>query len=162
MSLQKERDRELADALTAMNNAKPEAYEQARIHYYTLKEGQGWLRGEKERLANAEVDPFLKQLTDQYEASKSTWTPSDQSNEVGDEAETRYLHRRLLEEKDKVGVARRLVTFGSQVVPNTSWLPYILDFFIALLGIACVYLLSSGKGSKIWGLFRPTQTTNTI
>ena len=158
--MQKQREQELADALVTMKNAPPDAYEQARIHYFTLKEGQGWLRTEKERLANSEIDPFLKQMTDKYESGKQSWSPPEQSGEIGDEVETRYLHRRLLEEKDKVGVARRLTMFGSQVV-QTSWLPFILDILIALMGIACVYLLASGKASKLWGNFR-TQTTNTI
>ncbi len=51
--IQDAKKKALEDARQAMKNATPEAYPQARIHYFTLKEGQGWLRTEKERLAAA-------------------------------------------------------------------------------------------------------------
>jgi len=142
------RKKDLEDARQAMKNATPEAYPQARIHYYTLKEGQGWLRTEKERLAAAETDPILKDLDSKYEKK----VPSKEKKE---DSESRYLHRRLLEEKDKVGVALRNVELGSSNVTQTSMLPYILDILIAVVGVGCVYLLLSGKASRI---FRPTNT----
>jgi hypothetical protein len=145
------RQKDLEDARQAMKNATPEAYPQARIHYYTLKEGQGWLRTEKERLAAAEVDPILKDLDSKYDKK----VPSTEKKE---DSESRYLHRRLLEEKDKVGVALRNVELGSSNVTQTSILPYILDMLIAFVGVGCVYLLLSGKASRIMGIFRPTNT----
>lgn len=144
--------KKLEDARQAMKNATPEAYPQARINYYTLKEGQGWLRTEKERLAAAETDPMLRDMDSRYEKSKNRAPPKQT------DSESRYLHRRLLEEKDKVGVALRNVELGSTTVTQTSMLPYILDILIAVTGVGCVYLLLSGKASRIMGIFRPTNT----
>ena len=147
--IQDAKKKELEKARQEMKNATPEAYPQARIHYFTLKEGQGWLRTEKERLASAQVDPLLKDLDSRYEKARAPIsTPKADS-------ESRYLHRRLLEEQDKVGVALRNVEFGSQTVNQTPMLPYILDILIAIMGVGCVYLLLSGKASRI---FRPTNT----
>jgi hypothetical protein len=145
------RQKELEDARQAMKNATPEAYPQARINYYTLKEGQGWLRTEKERLAAAEIDPILRNLDSKYDEK----TPAKVKKE---DSESRYLRRRLLEEKDKVGVALRNVELSSSNVTQTSVLPFILDILIALTGVGCVYLLLSGKASRIMGIFRPTNT----
>lgn len=145
MSVAEARQKNLEDARLAMQNATPEAYPQARIRYFTLKEGQGWLRSEKERLADAEIDPVLRDLEAKYDTNHRVETKSD--------SESRYLHRRLLEEKDKVGVALRSAELGSVV--KTS---YILDMLIAITGLGCVYLLLSGKASRIMGFFRPTNT----
>ena len=147
MSVAEARQKNLEDARLAMQNATPEAYPQARIHYFTLKEGQGWLRSEKERLADAEINPVLRDLEAKYDTNHRVETKSD--------SESRYLHRRLLEEKDKVGVALRSAELGSVVQTSSS---YILDMLIAITGLGCVYLLLSGKASRIMGFFRPTNT----
>jgi hypothetical protein len=165
--LQNERDKEIKNAYTLMKNAKPDAYEQARIHYYTLKEGQGWLRTEKERLITTEIDPFLNQLNDEFKDlmnSSSSSQNSNNTNEIGDEAETRYLKKKLMQEKDKVSIHNRLLVLGSNnnTIVNTSWLPFILDILIAILGISIVYLLASGKYSKILNIFKPTQIQSNI
>jgi len=165
--LQNERDKEIKNAYTLMKNAKPDAYEQARIHYYTLKEGQGWLRTEKERLITTEIDPFLNQLNDEFKDlmnSISQPSSSNNTNEIGDEAETRYLKKKLMQEKDKVSIHNRLLVLGSNnnTIVNTSWLPFIFDILIAILGISIVYLLASGKYSKILNIFKPTQIQSNI
>jgi hypothetical protein len=148
MSVAEARQKNLEDARAAMQNATPEAYPQARIRYFTLKEGQGWLRTEKERLADAEINPVLRDLEAKYDTNHRVETKSD--------TESRYLHRRLLEEKDKVGVALRSAELGTSVVQTSS--SYILDMLIAITGLGCVYLLLSGKASRIMGFFRPTNT----
>jgi hypothetical protein len=160
--IEEHKKKELKEALDLMNSAPPESYEQARIHYYTLKEGQGWLRTEKERLATIEVDPILSELTSRFTKINQIPQYNEPTHEIGDEAETRYLHRRFLEEKDKVGVANRLNQLGFSEVPN-SWIPYVLDILISLIGLVCVYLLFI-KGPLIYSFVKSffTQTTNTI
>ena len=166
--MQNERDKEIKNAYTLMKTAKPDAYEQARIHYYTLKEGQGWLRTEKERLINTEIDPFLNQLNDEFKdlinSTSHTSSSSNNTNEIGDEAETRYLKKKLMQEKDKVSIRNRLLVLGSNnsTIVNTSWLPFIFDILIAILGITIVYLLASGKYSRILNIFKPTQIQSNI
>ena len=165
--LQNERDKKIKNAYTLMKTAKPDAYEQARIHYYTLKEGQGWLRSEKERLITTEIDPFLNQLNDEFKDLMNSGTNSQTSNntnEIGDEAETRYLKKKLMQEKDKVSIHNRLLVLGTNntTIINTSWLPFIFDILIAILGITIVYLLASGKYSKILNIFKPTQIQSNI
>jgi hypothetical protein len=160
--IEKEKQKQLKEALDYMNSAPPESYEQARIHYYTLKEGQGWLRTEKERLANNEVDPILAKVTAQFEALNKRPQYQEPINEIGDEAETRYLHRRFMKDQDKARVANRLNSLG--VTQTTeSWIPYILDFVSVIIGLLCVYLLIL-KGPRIYEFVKSftNQSTNTI
>lgn len=159
--IEEQKKKELKEALDLMNSAPPESYEQARIHYYTLKEGQGWLRTEKERLATIEVDPILSELTSKFTKLNQTQN-NESTHEIGDEAETRYLYRRFLEEKDKVGVVNRLNQLGFSENSN-SWFSYILDILITLIGLVCVYLLFI-KGPLVYSFVNSffSQNTNTI
>jgi hypothetical protein len=159
--IEEQKKKELKEALDLMNSAPPESYEQARIHYYTLKEGQGWLRTEKERLATIEVDPILSELTSKFTKLNQTQN-NEPTHEIGDESETRYLYRRFLEEKDKVGVVNRLNQLGFSENSN-SWFSYILDILITLIGLVCVYLLFI-KGPLVYSFVNSffSQNTNTI
>jgi hypothetical protein len=159
--IEKEKQKQLKEALDYMNSAPPESYEQARIHYYTLKDGQGWLRTEKERLATIEVDPILSKLTSEFTKLNEPSKHQEPVHEIGDEAETRYLHRRFLEEQDKVGVANRLSQLGQPI--SYSWFPFIVDILIAIVGLLCMYLLLT-KFSSIISFVKSftNQSTNTI
>lgn len=62
------KDKKLKDAFQRLQDAEnvrdksPEAYQQARSLYYTLKVGDKWIEEEKERLLKAEVEPQIKQF----------------------------------------------------------------------------------------------------
>jgi hypothetical protein len=79
------KDVKLRDAFQKLQDAEnvrdkvPDAYQQARSAYYTLKEGDKWKEAEKERLLKAEVDPIVQKLVDtkndalrQYETQRKT------------------------------------------------------------------------------------------
>ena len=155
--LQDERNKQIQNAYLLMKNATPDAYEQARVNYYTLKEGQGWLQQEKERLAKQEIEPILKSYTTKYDFLKKELGTQTQiselinmlkAQEVGDESESRYLTNQLNLEKSKVGVARRLTEVGMPPVSSYSftWLPMLLDLIIGVLIIFVLYqILFGGK-----------------
>ena len=64
-----ERDIQLADAFRAMKVAEnvrdqsPQGYQDARIRYYTLLRGSGWINEERQRIVAAEVNPRLGQYS---------------------------------------------------------------------------------------------------
>jgi hypothetical protein len=66
------RDKQIQDAFQALQEAEnardvsPEAYQNARIRYYTLTKGDGWIDEERERTAKVEVTPVIKQYANQY------------------------------------------------------------------------------------------------
>ena len=146
--------KELSSLLTAYQNAEktktsdPEGYEQARIKYFTSKDGQGWLATEKERLAKIEIEPILRDLDSKYESLQSKLKQKKEqqdlinllkSQEVGDEEETRYIKNELMKEKDKIGVVHRLTQIGSPLLPMSPWLSITLDVAIACLSLFIVY-----------------------
>lgn len=66
--------KKLRDAFQKLQDAEnvrdkaPEAYQQARSSYYIMKDGEGWIEQEKQRLLKAEVEPQIKQ----FQQSKAT------------------------------------------------------------------------------------------
>jgi hypothetical protein len=49
-------------------DAHPEIFEGARIRYYALKNGDGWLQQEKKRLQTEKIQPVLQEYRNQYES----------------------------------------------------------------------------------------------
>lgn len=56
---------QLQDAENARDTA-PEAYEEARIRYYTLTQGETWLQEERDRLEQSVVDPVIGKYASDY------------------------------------------------------------------------------------------------
>ena len=80
-----DKDTKLRDAFQKLQDAEnvrdqvPDAYQQARSTYYTLKEGETWKEAEKERLLKAEVNPIVQKIIDtkndnlrQFESQRKT------------------------------------------------------------------------------------------
>lgn len=79
------KDTKLRDAFQRLQDAEnvrdkaPDAYQQARSNYYTLKEGETWKERERERVLSAEIEPRAKQFEEtkqkalqQYETQRKT------------------------------------------------------------------------------------------
>ena len=151
-----QKQKQLSGLLTAMNTAKdsdPAGYEKARINYYTLKDGQGWLSEEKKRLAREEIAPVLTKLNAQYDSLKLELAKrtQDSPQEI---VEDDYLTRELKRVDNRVGVATRMMelTTGSK-----SWIPVLIDMLIALLGLSIIYTLAFTN--KISRFFVPQIST---
>jgi hypothetical protein len=134
---------------TVNKNKDPEAYEQARINYYTVKDGEGWLRTEKEKKANMVIDPIIAQYQQKYidmqvaearQQAKEQARKDVQNEQVGDEDDIRFVHDLIQKQHDSAGVHRRLLQLGgSNVEAGPSWLPTALDVTIGLLILGVVY-----------------------
>ena len=137
----------------AKSGPTPEAREQARLQYHTLKDGQGWLRSEKEKIARQELLPVIQNLESKYASLQSQLAQKNaalqrqtvaQSTEVGDEAEARYIQSQL----DEASALNRTFELGqppATVQELYSWIPTLLDGLIALLGLVVVYLVFVAK-----------------
>lgn len=55
----------LQDAENARDQA-PDAYQKARVDYYTLTKGGSWVQEEKNRVARAEIEPIIQKYTNEY------------------------------------------------------------------------------------------------
>jgi hypothetical protein len=58
--------KELQDAENARDKS-PQAYQDARVKYYTLLNGEEWAEQEKERIAKAEADPAAAKFKTEFE-----------------------------------------------------------------------------------------------
>jgi hypothetical protein len=123
----------------------PEGYERARIAYYTLLRGQGWLAQEKSRVAKEEVEPVLSSYRQRFDSLKGeqqvhstfkTLADAQKVQEQIDEEDGNTLKKYLQTEKDKAQVADRSAQLGG--IPSSYW-GWIIDIIIALLGILVVY-----------------------
>jgi hypothetical protein len=68
-----DKQKKINDAFIKLQKAEnvrhkaPDAYQAARIEYYTLTEGEKWLDEEKQRLAEAEADPTAMEYKKEFE-----------------------------------------------------------------------------------------------
>lgn len=153
-----QRQKDLAVLKTALDNSNkttdPAGYNKARVAYYTLLEGPGWLDKERKTLAENEVLPILNNFNSQFDSLKK----EEESNKMfvnladslrakseADDYDSQYLKRVLEAETDKARVESRTneLNFNSG-----SYLPFLMDALIALLLISVAFLLIT-KFSKI-------------
>jgi hypothetical protein len=153
-----QRKKDLAILRTALDNSNkttdPAGYNRARVAYYTLLEGPGWLDKERKTLAQNEVLPILNNFNSQFDSLKK----EEESNKMfvnladslrakseADDYDSQYLKRVLEAETDKAGVEARTneLNFNSG-----SYLPFLMDALIALLFISVAFLFVT-KFSKI-------------
>jgi len=140
------------DTADENKDADPVGYEKARIAYYTLLNGQGWLQSEKQRIAKRDVEPVIKSYTDKYNALKGEKQSQKifvnlesvlRSQEQSDLADNSFFKKQLEKEKSKVDVLNRLnvLQSGSPTSSVSNFLPILIDFIIFILGIYVVYMM---------------------
>jgi hypothetical protein len=162
------------DTATENQDQDPAGYEKARIAYYTLLNGQGWLNTEKQRIATDDVQPVLNNYTTQYNAlkgekqSQSIFTNLSNAliaQEGADTADNAFLNKQLDSERDKADVMNRLNELATGT-PETnsgsgSYIPLIVDIIIGILIVAVLYL-GFTKMNSIENMFvvPPTSVTS--
>jgi hypothetical protein len=130
----------------------PAGYQKARIAYFTLLNGPGWLAQEKHRIASQEVEPVLKTYQKQYDSLKGeqqthgvfkNLADSLKAKSDGDEKGNTYLNRQLMLEKDKAETADRLnqLNAGTPYTPpeTNKYISWAIDILIAILGLFVLY-----------------------
>lgn len=144
-----QRTKNLGLLKSEMEKAKgTDGYESARVKYYTLLEGQGWLAKEKERIAKDELDSKIQTYTSRYEALKGQEKiQTKYSNLVSafkaQELEGEERKKDIVNVEAKTAVLNRL----SQLTPTSSgfsymtYLPIVLDVLIGILSLVVLYML---------------------
>jgi hypothetical protein len=144
--LQCQKDKQLALLKTTLDNTDPvndpENYEQARIAYFTLLNGQGWLNSEKSRIATEEVQPVLKDFSSKFDALKGEQKSQKmftkmadvlKAQETADKSSNDFLNKQLMAEQDKANVSDRLNELNST---SSSYISTGVDVLILLLAIS--------------------------
>ena len=140
------------DLAEKTKDTNPEGYEQARIKYNTLLNGQGWLAKEKERIAKSEIEPTVVEYTSRFKELSGAQKSQDifvnlagalkaQSDE--DISDNAFLKRQLSSGTDKTANLNRLSQISG--IPDgfsfTAYIPIILDIVIGIISIVIVYML---------------------
>jgi hypothetical protein len=140
------------DTATENQDQDPARYEKARIAYYTLLNGQGWLNTEKQRIATEDVQPVLNKYNTQYNTLKSEKQSQSiftnlsnalKAQEGADTADNAFLRKQLINDKDKLDVINRLnlLIAGTPESPQSgSYIPLIIDILIGILIIGVLYI----------------------
>ena len=140
------------DLAEKTKDTNPEGYEQARIKYNTLLNGQGWLAKEKDRIAKSEIEPKVVEYTSKFKELTGAQKSQDifvnlagalkaQSDE--DVSENAFLKRQLSSGTDKTATLNRLSQLTG--IPDgfsfTTYIPIVLDVVIGIISIIVVYML---------------------
>jgi len=129
-----------------------DAYQAARVAYYTLTKGDSWIQEEKARIANTDAQPIVNSLASQY---RSLTDRKDQQTRTIDVING--LKDKVLSVKDDLSFS--VNTFQKQVdaIKNqinkdkkvrsetieatTSWVDTFLNWLIAIATITCIVML---------------------
>jgi glycerol-3-phosphate cytidylyltransferase-like family protein len=156
-----------------IRDTSPQAYQDARIRYYTLTKGDAWAEEERQRIVSTEVKP----LVDQYKNTFATI-----SKQAGDQQKTveimetiknkvltlrddiKYsadtLSKQFNKVKDQINIERR---GGEEQVKKFNWLNVIVNMvltivliFVAVLILQKVRARYAGQ-TTTYGVAIPTQ-----
>lgn len=133
-----------------VRDQSPQAYQDARIRYYTLVKGDNWVNEEKERIIQSEVGPKVGQYLDAYQDMNSRLMQQQQTLDV-----VNNVKDKVISMKDEFAYATN--TFSKQIdqlknqiniekkkrdVDNKSWIDFILNIVIVVVGIVAVVILA--------------------
>jgi hypothetical protein len=160
------KDKKLEDAFRRLQDAEnardkaPDAYRQARLNYYILKDGESWKQREKERVLKAEIEPIAKRFEDtkskalrQFESQRKTVDVVNglRDNVLSLKDEMKYAAETFQEQLMKVNEAINRERRGRQTETQVSiwdWLDTILNIFIVGSLLYVIYLLYRKFGNR--------------
>lgn len=151
-----EKQRRIADAfndLQAAENVRdqsPQAYQDARIRYYTLVKGNGWVDEEKQRITTSEVVPKIAQYMASYEDMNTRITQQQQTLDVVNNVTDRVISmkdefafatntfsKQIGELKNQINIERK-----NRKEENQSWIDFLLNILVVVAGIAAIIVLA--------------------
>ncbi|NDB83526.1 MAG: hypothetical protein EB127_12495 [Alphaproteobacteria bacterium] len=164
--IQCQRDKQLKTLNSAMvaaiqnKDTNPEAYEKAKVAYYTFKEGQEWASKDTEEKANQAVQPILDSYQSKFDKMKQDvqyrtlhlQAKQDALNsQVGDEDEVRFIQSQVEKEREAASVYRRTKELEGLPVDVYAWLPSFLDLLLSITILWVVYqIFIQGKLSALF------------
>lgn len=152
------KDNRIADAfkdLQAAENVRdksPQAYQDARIRYYTLVNGESWINEERQRIAKAEVIPKLQEYVSVYsdlnQRSQQQQKTMEVANGVKDkllsmkddfELTTGAFAKQLNALKSQIQIEKKAGAF--QTAEVLSWVGTLLNVLLVLVLIVAVVVV---------------------
>ena len=133
------------DQATTRKDSDPQGYQQARINYYRAVNGDVWVTAEKQRIANEEIGPDIKELTDEYnklkEQKKNQGTLLDlvetlKYDQAQGQEELKYINNQTFKNVDQANLLNRRLELGDvAATPMSPYVPLMLQAVMVILGI---------------------------
>ena len=130
----------------------PDAYQTARVAYYTLLKGDTWIEEEKNRVANAEAQPIINNFLDKYKGLQYTRSRQqaviDSMNNVKQSVlgvkddldfSVSNFQKHIDDIKNQINKDKR--DQDIQLAKATTWIEVILNWMIALVSLIAIYFL---------------------
>lgn len=141
----------LQEAENARDTA-PDAYQTARVAYYTLLKGDTWLNEEKNRVANAEAQPVINDLLSKYQNLQYTRSRQqaviDSMNNVKQSVlgvkddldfSVSNFQKHIEDIKNQINKDKR--DQDIQLSKATTWIEVLLNWLIALASLIAIFFL---------------------
>jgi len=130
----------------------PDAYQTARVAYYTLIKGDTWVQEEKNRVANAEAQPVIDNFLDKYRNLQYTRSRQqaviDSMNNVKESVlgvkddldfSVTNFQKHIEDIKNQINKDKR--DQDIQLSKATTWIEVILNWMIILVSLIAIYFL---------------------
>jgi len=130
----------------------PDAYQSARVEYYTLIKGDTWVNEEKNRVASAEAQPVVNNFIDKYKNLQYTRSRQqaviDSMNNVKQSVlgvkddldfSVSNFKKHLDDIKNQINKDKR--DQDVQLAKATTWTEVLLNWLIALSTLMAIYFL---------------------
>ena len=130
----------------------PDAYQTARVAYYTLLKGDTWINEEKNRVANAEAQPVINNFLDKYRSLQYTRSRQqgviDSMNNVKQSVlgvkddldfSVSNFQRHIDDIKNQINKDKR--DQDIQLAKASTWIEVLLNWMIALTSLIAIFFL---------------------
>jgi hypothetical protein len=130
----------------------PDAYQSARVAYYTLIKGDTWINEEKNRVANSEAQPVINNILDKYRNLQYTRSRQqaviDSMNNVKQSVlgvkddldfSVSNFQKHIEDIKNQINKDKREQDI--QLAKATTWTEVLLNWLIGLSTLMAIYFL---------------------
>jgi hypothetical protein len=143
------------NTLQAAENARdtaPDAYQAARVAYYTLIKGDTWLNDEKTRVANIEAQPVINSILEKYRSIESRRSQQQATIDAMKGVKDTILsvkddlsfsvsnfQRQIGDVTNQINKDKRSQTV--QLAQAKTWVEVLLNWLIVLATLLAIFLL---------------------
>lgn len=154
-----EKQAELSNAFKELQDAEnvrdqsPEAYQAARVRYYTLLKGEGWANEEKERIAKAEVVPAVNKYSDAYEDLTTRINQQQKTVDLVTSVKDKVLSirdefrysvntfgKQINELKNQINIEKKKHE-KEEVTSSSTWFDIFLNVLLILVSVFVIYVI---------------------
>jgi len=149
----------LQDAEEVRDEA-PDAYEKARVEYYTLTKGDTWIEDEKKRVANTEAQPTVDNYLNSYSNIVSLKDQQQQTidavngvkeNVIGVTDNMKFsvaaFEKQLTELKNQIQLDKKKKIIEAETY--SSWYDLILNILIAMVTCVAIFFVAKAVMKRV-------------